>query len=95
MITSLCYIITIGHDLKYYISLLPDTAYNHLNEELDYNNKGVDVDLNEIAEDMTEWEERLTSYLGLTRTNIHDIKKEIDILSLQRCVACYSYCVLT
>jgi hypothetical protein len=51
---------------------------------LDWDNEGVDKDLNMIAEPMLDWE-KLSSHLGLTRANIHDIKKSnINEPELQR-----------
>ena len=41
-------------------------------------------DLHEIAHDMVEWEEKLTSPMELTATDVHDIKKHEDSLELQR-----------
>jgi hypothetical protein len=45
-----------------------------LKQMLDWDNKGVDKDLNEIAYHMLDWEE-LSSQLGLTPVDVHDIKE--------------------
>ena len=47
---------------------------SHLEKILDWNNKGVEKDLIEIAKHLTEWEEKLVSPLGLTHTEKKDIK---------------------
>ena len=50
----------------------------HLNEELDDCYKGVEHDLTEIADNMLDWEKNLATYLGLTPTDIDDIKHTQD-----------------
>ena len=42
---------------------------------MDWDHKGVDKDLVEIAYHMLGWEEQLSSLLGLTQVDIHDINK--------------------
>jgi hypothetical protein len=42
---------------------------------LDWDNEGVDKDLNTIAEPMSDWEE-LSSQLGLTEVDVSDIKEK-------------------
>ena len=44
-------------------------------EVLDWDQKGVDKDLMEIAHHMLGWEEQLSALLGLTQEDIHDINK--------------------
>ena len=46
-----------------------------LEQQLDWDHGGVDVDLNEIADHMLDWEERLSTHLGLTHIDISDIKE--------------------
>ena len=45
-----------------------------LEQQLDWDNEGVDKDLIEIAYHMLNWEEKLCSHLGLTEVDRHDIK---------------------
>ena len=47
----------------------------YLDEVLDWDQKGVDKDLVEIAHHMLGWEEQLSALLGLTQVDIHDIKE--------------------
>ena len=65
-----------------------------LDKELDWDNEGVDKDLNEIADEMIDWEEkRLDTLLELSRPQIHDIKHtNLDRPILQRYV-CMVKCV--
>ena len=62
-------------DLHAYISSLPGPARPHLELELDWGNHGVEKDLAEIADHMSDWEKRLSTHLGLTYIEISDIKK--------------------
>ena len=57
-----------------YVSSLPISACPHLEHQLDWDHKGVDRDLNEIALHMLGWEEKLCAHLGLTAVDIYDIK---------------------
>ncbi len=66
------------------MSTLPASAHPHLELQLDWGHGGEDRDLNEIAYQMVEWEEKLSAPLGLTRVNIHDITELSHILVLQR-----------
>ena len=70
-----------GADFSAYVSSLPTSAHPHL---IDWDSEGVDRDLNEIALHMLGWEERLCTPLGLTATDIHDIKEEYAKPKLQR-----------
>ena len=47
----------------------------YLDKVLDWDQKGVDKDLMEIAHHMLGWEEQLSAPLGLTQVDIHDIKE--------------------
>ena len=58
-----------------YLSSLPPHAHVHLDQPLDYDNKGV-VDLIKIADHMIKWEEKLAAGLQLTDTDIYVIKKD-------------------
>ncbi len=62
------------HLLESYVSSLPPPARLHLELQLDWGHKGVDKDLNEIADHMMDWEEKLSTHLELTHTDIHDVK---------------------
>ncbi len=66
------------------MSTLPAGARPHLERQLDWGHEGVDADLDEIAEQMIEWEEKLSASLGLTRMDIHDITEGGRSLVLQR-----------
>ncbi len=57
------------------MSTLPASVHPHLERQLDWDHEGVDRDLNEIADVMLDWEVRLSSHLGLTDVDIHDIKE--------------------
>lgn len=60
-------------DLSSYISHLPDPLL--LKERLDFDSEeGVNKDLNTIADSMLNWEEKLSTHLSLTDTDISDIK---------------------
>ena len=74
----------IGDEFQAYLSSLPSTAHIHLGKELDWDNEGVDRDLNEIAYVMLEWEEKLSAPMKLTDIDIHDIKANHLIAELQR-----------
>ena len=67
-----------------YVLSLPATSRHHLQRRLDWDNEGVDRDLHEIADHMFDWEETLSSHLGLTAADIHDITNGIRSLKLQR-----------
>ena len=57
------------------MSSLPAGVQRYLDEVLDWDQKGVDKDLMEIAHHMLGWEEQLSALLGLTQVDIHDIKE--------------------
>ena len=57
------------------MSSLPAGVQPYLDEVLDWDHEGVDKDLMEIAHHMLGWEEQLSSQLGLTQVDIHDINK--------------------
>lgn len=54
--------------------LFQSDAPDYLDEVLDWDNSGVDEDVN-IAEHMLEWNRRLAPYLGLKDMDISDIKE--------------------
>ena len=56
------------------MSSLPACVRPFLEQQLDWDHGGVDRDLNAIAEHILDWEEKLSTPLELTRTEIHDIK---------------------
>ena len=62
-------------DFQAYVSQLPDNTRPYLSKQLDWEHGGVDKDLNEIADHfLLNWEEKISAHLGLTGTDIHDIK---------------------
>lgn len=63
-----------GSDYHSYVSSLPATTHSYLNEMLDWDHGGVDKDLHCIAENMVDWEEKLSALLELTDVNIRDLK---------------------
>ena len=72
-------------DFQSYKSSLPASALQYLERTLDWDHEGVDIDLNEVADHMLDWEERLSTLLGMTPIEIHDIKLENPTnLRLQR-----------
>ena len=57
------------------MSSLSPRVHPLLEQQLDWDHGGVDIDLNEIADHMLDWEDRLSARLGLTNTAINDIIK--------------------
>ena len=64
-----------GCEWSSYVSPLPATAQSYLDNQLDWDQEGVDRHLNQIADTMLHWEEKLSTSLGLTEVQIHDLKK--------------------
>ena len=62
-------------DYQAYLSFLSPYVHTFLEKQLDWDHGGVDVNLNEIADHMLDWEDRLSAHLGLTHIDISDIKK--------------------
>ena len=62
-------------DYQAYISSLSPCVHPLLEKQLDWDHGGVDMDLNEIADHMLDWEDRLSAHLGLRRIDISDIKE--------------------
>ena len=56
------------------MSSLSSCVHPLLEKLLDWDHGGVDVNLNEIADHMLDWEDRLSAHLGLTRIDVKDIK---------------------
>ncbi len=65
----------IERDFQSYVSSLPASAHPYLERELDWGHGGVETDLSTIADHMLNWEEKLSTQLGLTPVDIHDIKE--------------------
>ena len=65
-------------DFTAYASRLPAGALSHFEQKLDWDNEGVDSDLNEIAHHLLNWEEKLSTHLRPTAIDIRDIR---DILT--------------
>ena len=53
---------------------LPAGSHHLLEQQVDYDHEGVDKDLDEIAQYMLDWEEKLLPHLSLTEVDRHDIK---------------------
>ena len=67
----------------------------YLGKVLDYDSQGVDRDLSEIARHMRQWEEQLAVPLGLTQTDIDDIKeRHKESAGLQRLVQWMAWAVV-
>ena len=62
-------------DYQAYLSFLSPRVHPLLEKQLYWDHGGVDVDLNEIADHMLDWEDRLSAHLGLTRIDINHIKE--------------------
>ena len=74
------------------MSSLSPCVHPLLERQLDWDHGGVDVDLNEIADHMLDWEERLSAHLELTRIDINDIKEiHSNRPPLQRCESTTQY----
>lgn len=63
-------------DYESYVSRLPNNVRPYLDKELDWDNKGLYKDLNEIARWMLHWEETLSTHLELTDPEIYDIVQQ-------------------
>lgn len=61
-------------DYEQYVSGLPPLARGYLSEVLDWDNKGVNKDLDKIAHFMTNWEEELSSGLEIPYVEIENLK---------------------
>jgi len=61
-------------DVASYLSSLPPAARPHLELQLDSGHGGVEKDLCQIADHMLDWEEKLSTHLGLTPVDISDVK---------------------
>ena len=56
------------------MSGLPEAARGYLDEVLDWDHKGVDKDLNQIALYLTDWEENLSTGLEIPYHDIDALK---------------------
>ena len=76
-----------------YISSLPLSIHVFLQEELDWDNNGVDKDLNDIADHLSDWEVKLSVPFKFTPSEIHDLKAKHSNPSLLRLdVRIRNYC---
>ena len=66
--------IVLDHLFEEYVSSLPENIRPFLDKTLDWDHQG-DLDLNHIAQQMIDWEEKLSALFGLTHPNIVDLKK--------------------
>ena len=74
-------------DCSSFQASLPPSRHPYLERQLDFDQGGVDRDLNKIADSIINWEMNLSVELGLTNNEIHDIKAEHPINNaLQRSV---------
>ena len=62
-------------DYEEYVSRLPSSTRTCLSEVLDWDNNGVDKDLNDIAVSMLEWEVKLAVPFLFTQSEIDDLKE--------------------
>ena len=63
-------------DLVSYVSSLPASVCPFLNQQLDWDNQ-MDRDLHFVADDyMLDWEKKLSNQLGITLSDIYNIKTE-------------------
>ena len=60
-------------DYSSYVSSLPACVHPLLEQQLDWDHKGVDRDLNTIADHMLDWEKKLSTPMKLTTIEIHDV----------------------
>ena len=59
-----------------YVSVLPLTSREYLDKVLDWDNRGVNKDLDKIAHVMIDWEEKLSSGLEIPYVDIQNLKTE-------------------
>ena len=71
-----------------YVESLPPSAHPYLELELDWDHCDLEKDLREIAHYMLDWEEKLATYLELTRVDIHDIKETYTSKPVLQRLAC-------
>ena len=71
-------------EFQAYVSSLPPSAYPYLKLLVDEGNNGVEKDLIAIADEMLDWEEKLTTHFELTNVDLSDIKGGIDTPVLKR-----------
>ncbi len=55
------------------MSKIDPSVRQYLTEKLDWNTKGVDKDLSEIARHIPDWEANLAAKMGIDSVAIHDI----------------------
>ena len=63
-------------EFQEYVSLLPTSVHGYLKETLDWDNDGVDKDLNDIAARLSDWEVKLSVPFQLKQHEIHDLKEQ-------------------
>lgn len=74
---------SLGSDFQSYLSHLPPSVSPYLDKMLDWDAKGVDRDLSEIAQHMHSWEEVLAVPFKLTAADGEAIWSK-DSIGLQR-----------
>jgi hypothetical protein len=75
-----------GPDYDEYVSRIPEGTQHYLTRVLDWDNKGVNKDLDEIAASMIEWEEKLSSALEIPWHRICDLKGNKTPLLIRQAV---------
>lgn len=60
------------------MSALPPIAQGYLSNVLDWDNKGVNKDLDKIAHFMIDWEEKLSSGLEIPYIDVENLKKDFS-----------------
>ena len=73
--------------IKKYESVIHFSVHQYLDNELDWDSRGVDDDLSEIARYIPDWKDNLAEKMGLTKVEIHDIPLEYSTEQLQRYVS--------
>lgn len=73
-----------SHIILGYISKLPCDVRPYLGKQLDWDHDEVETDLSTIADEMVEWEEKLSIYLKMKPSKIQDIKDNKENPVLQR-----------
>ena len=75
--TALCSISFPATDSLYngFLSSLSLIAASYLDKELDWDHDDVNTHLSVIADQMVDWEEKLSTKLGMTEVEIHDLKE--------------------
>ena len=86
IITFCTFFLDVGQEVQLYLSEFKISSSSDLDQRLDWDSKGVESDLIEIANDIPDWEEKLVAGLELTPVYVSDIKsRNPSKPRLQRC----------